>query len=387
MVQSWHTVKLLFYLRINSSIADSAGKRNTSLAFFTAHERNELKGTWGSRSTRLTRDSFLPFGSCRLCLLRARDPVSCPSHGHLFCRECAVSNLLAQNKELKRLKKEAEQRRLEDQEEKEGEDAKAHMRAVAEFEKVQAGLSVRSSGLGERIVDRKDGKVTIEQDVEGGNKGVKRKLEVDESELRDLANGAEGSGKSRKKGDISSTELPAFWVPGKTPASHKADVKPPKQHPTCPAAAADQPHDFTLKSLVTVRFAEDKPTRNSGSESVDTSAPSQTCPSCNKALSNATKAVLAKPCGHVVCKPCSEKFQRAPEKSAHEVHDETVRCYVCQEDVTPGRKTKKKKQADGAEKEKEGKMERGLVELSTEGTGFAGGGNNMVKSQGVAFQC
>jgi nitric oxide synthase-interacting protein len=369
--------------------ADITGKRNTSLAFFTAHERNELKSSWGSRSTRLTRDSFLPFGSCQLCLLPARDPVSCPSHGHLFCRECALSNLLAQNKELKRLKKEVEQRKQEDSEEKQIEDAEAQARAVEEFEKVQAGLSVRSSGG--RIVGRKDGKVTVEQDVEGGNKGVKRKLEIDEAELKDLAN-ANGSSKSRKKGDISSADLPAFWVPGKTPNAHKADVKPPKAHPTCPAAAADQPHEFTLKTLVGVHFTEDKQatTTTTSSESVaDSSLPTRTCPSCNKSLSNATKAVLAKPCGHVVCKPCSDKFQRAADKSAHEVHDETVRCYVCQEDVTPGRRSKKRKTVEGGGegKEKEAKVDRGLVELSSEGTGFAGGGKNMVKRHGVAFQC
>lgn len=391
--QPWPTVSPFPTPPYQSHPTHIAGKRNTSLAFFTAHERNELKSSWGSRSTRLTRDSFLPFGSCQLCLLPARDPVSCPSHGHLFCRECAVSNLLAQNKELKRLKKEAEQKRLEDSEEKEIEDAEAQVRAVEEFEKVQAGLSVRSSskaGLGERIIGRKDGKVTIEQDVEGGNKGVKRKLELDESELRDLANGsASSNSKSRKQGDISSTELPAFWVPGKTPTAHNAPIKPPKQHPTCPAAAADKPHDFTLKTLITVQFSEDE--KASSESAPNSSDPTRTCPSCNKSLSNATKAVLAKPCGHVVCKPCSDKFQRAAEKSAHdEVHDETVRCYVCQEDVTPGRKSRKKaKGGEGGEKEKEKerKVERGLVELSSEGTGFAGGGKNMVKAQGVAFQC
>jgi nitric oxide synthase-interacting protein len=304
-----------------------------------------------------------------------------------------LSNLLAQNKELKRLKKEAEQRKQEDSEEKQIEDAEAQARAVEEFEKVQAGLSVRSSGaggLGERIVGRKDGKVTIEQDVEGGNKGVKRKLEIDEAELRDLAN-VNSSSKSRKKGDISSADLPAFWVPGKTPNAHKAEVKPPKAHPTCPAAAADQPHEFTLKTLVGVHFTEDKQANTASSEGSDASLPTRTCPSCNKALSNATKAVLAKPCGHVLCKPCSDKFQRAADKSAHEQHDETVRCYVCQEDVTPGRRSKKRKTAEGGEgekaKEKEAKVGRGLVELSSDGTGFAGGGKNMVKRQGVAFQC
>ena len=299
------------------------------------------------------------------------------------------------------MKKEAEQRRLEDSEEKEIEDAEAQARAVEEFEKVQAGLSVRSSGGGGgggRIVGRKDGKVTVEQeDVEGGagNRGVKRKLEIDEAELKDLANSHDnGNSKSRKKGDISSTDLPAFWVPGKTPSAHKADAKPPKTHPTCPAAAADTPHDFTLKTLVNVHFTEDKQTNSSGGDAAaatDSSLPTRTCPSCNKSLSNATKAVLAKPCGHVVCKPCSDKFQRAAEKSAHDdVHDETVRCYVCQEDVTPGRRSRKRKNAvEGGEKEKEKevKVDRGLVELSSEGTGFAGGGKNMVKRQGVSFQC
>jgi nitric oxide synthase-interacting protein len=374
--QPWHTVNHPPPISSINHHTDPPGKRNTSLAFFTAHERNELKSSWGSRSTRLTRDSFLPFGSCQLCLLPSRDPVSCPSHGHLFCRECAISNLLAQSKELKRLKKEAEQRRLEDSEEKEIEDAEAQARAVEEFERVQAGLSVRSGG---KIVGRKDGKVTVEQD---GEKGVKRKLELDEAELKDLA---EGSSKSRKKGDISSQELPAFWVPGKIPAAQKAELKAPKLHPTCPAAAADKPHDISLKSLVNVRFTE-------GSEAKDTansdssSTPTRTCPSCNKTLSNATKAVLAKPCGHVLCKPCSDKFQRAAEKSAHDkVHDEAVRCYVCQEDVTPG--VAKKRDGEEKKKDKKDKVEKGLVELCSDGTGFASGGTNMVKRQGVAFQC
>lgn len=362
-------------------------ERNTSLAFFTAHERNELKGHWGSKSTRLTRDSFLPFGSCQLCLLPARDPVSCPSYGHLFCRECAVSNLLAQSKELKRLRKEAERRQLEDAEEKDLEAAEAQARAVEEFEKVQAGLNARSGGSGastrHTIVGRENGKVVVEQDVEGGTgKGTKRKFEVDEAELVRLAN--QDRDKARKlmqDEKDAKPHLPAFWVAGKTPDNKKSDLKPIKQHPTCPAAAADKPHDFTLKTLVTVQFTEEKE-----KSSTDSTAPSRTCPACNKALSNSTKAILAKPCGHVLCKPCSDKFQKSPEKSAHEhEHDATVRCYVCQEDVTPGRKTRRKKDSETGEKDS--KVERGLVELASDGTGFAGGGKSEVKKLGIAFQC
>lgn len=307
-----------------------------------------------------------------------------------------MSNLLAQNKELKRLKKEAERRKLEDAEEKEVEDAEAQARAVEEFEKVQAGLSARSgSGLGESIVGRSNGKVTVEQDVEGGNKGVKRKLELDEAELKDLA---QQNGGKRRVGDdtkdvkSNADSLPAFWVPGKIPDARKADLKVAKQHPTCPAAAADAPHDFTLKSLVTVHFHEDAAvkTASTGSATSASEAPTKACPSCNKALSNATKAVLAKPCGHVLCKPCSEQFQKPLEKSAHHKDGEdveTVRCYVCQEDVTPGRRKKKESKEGKDGKEGKDKIERGLVVLSTDGTGFAGGGNNVVKREGVVFQC
>lgn len=279
------------------------------------------------------------------------------------------------------MRKEAERRKLEDDEEREVEDAEEKARAVEEFERVQAGLSVRSGGgkAGERIVGRLNGKVTVEQDVEGGAKGVKRKFEVDEDELVRLAREHGNKVKRRTSGqDGGNDELPSFWVPSKTPDNKKADLKAVKQQPTCPAAELDKPHDFTLKTLITVHFNEDNPTNG-------TEATTRTCPSCNKALSNSTKAILAKPCGHVLCKPCSDKFQTPAENSARdEAHDETVRCYVCQEDVTPGRKVKRKKDDGG---EKEGKIERGLVELSTEGTGFAGRGKNMVKKHGLAFQC
>lgn len=357
-----------------SAVADVPGKRNTSLAFFTAHERNELKGIWGSRATRLTRESFLPFGSCQLCLLQARDPVSCPSQGHVFCRECAISNLLAQNKELKRLRKEAERRKVEDEEEEELAHAEGQAKALEEFERVQAGLSSN-----ERIVGRRNGKTLIEKDV--GTTGTKRKLELDQEELLGRAN---GKAVKRSASDKDATaELPSFWVPSQTPSNNKAEIKAIKHQPTCPATiAADKIHDFSLKSLVTIKF-------DGGKTSEDSEGTARTCPSCNKALSNTTKAVLAKPCGHVVCKPCSDKFQTPPEHSAHDTdYDDTVRCYVCQEDVTARRKLKKTAKSEiPGDKEKESKLERGLVELSSEGTGFAGGGTNMVKKEGVAFQC
>src|SRR5579862_2189082 len=110
----WPIVSLQFPAKGPFAVNKFTGKRNTSLAFFTSHERSLLKTTWGSQATRLTRDSFLPFSSCRLCLLPSRSPVACAANGHIFCRECAMNNLLAQRKEIKRLEKESEKQRVEE---------------------------------------------------------------------------------------------------------------------------------------------------------------------------------------------------------------------------------------------------------------------------------
>lgn len=68
-----------------------------------------------------------------------------------------------------------------------------------------------------------------------------------------------------------------------------------------------------------------------------------------------------------------------PSAAAHEA----VRCYVCDTALTPKKSSKKDKDKD---KEKE-KITSGMVEISSEGTGFAGGGKNLVEREGVAFQC
>lgn len=100
---------------------------------------------WGTSSARLSRESFLPFASCWLCLEPAIDPVAC-AHGDIFCRECALTNILAQKKEIKRAEKAREHEEREAQEEKARRDAEAQERAIREFELTQAGLSIKSGG-------------------------------------------------------------------------------------------------------------------------------------------------------------------------------------------------------------------------------------------------
>ncbi|EMD93058.1 hypothetical protein COCC4DRAFT_139442 [Bipolaris maydis ATCC 48331] len=350
---------------------------------FTSYERNSLKDRWGSQSTRLTRDSFLPFGSCQLCLLPSVDPVCC-SQGDLFCRECALTNLLAQKNEMKRLERLNEQQKLEEEENKLREEEEARLRAVEEFELVQQGLSFKA-GSSAKMVGREGGKIVVEEEQDlkaaGQGRGTKRKFEIDEEELKRIANEEQRKAKRNldEERKAAKGHLPSFWVPGETPDQHHKTAEQAKNTPICPSSSPDQPHNLSLKGLTSVHFNEEK--------STETGKPVRTCPSCQKALSNSTKAMLAIPCGHVLCKPCVDKFLTPEHRHHRDAHDDapapdTIHCYVCDADLSAGPDAKEGKK----KKKKEQAPKPGLVEIRSEGTGFASGGKAMVKREGVAFQ-
>ncbi|KAL1843700.1 hypothetical protein VTJ49DRAFT_400 [Mycothermus thermophilus] len=398
-------------------------KRNTSRPVFTSHERAVARAAWGSSSARLGRDSFLPFASCWLCLEPAVDPVAC-LHGDIFCRECALSNILAQKREIKRAEKAREHEEREAREEQARREAEAQERAIRDFELTQQGLSIQkgtaasrttTSATAEAVTVRgnggSNGAKTRDTAVSPGSPpnhnshgrssnpraGDKRKFSLDPDEVARIAEEERARARRALDDEKAATKpaLPSFWSPAATNNSNGQQhegKKRTKTQPVCPAAPEDKPHTYSLRTLVTIHFSEETPTTTGGAGSPEsasggntqTKPPQRICPACNKALTNSSRATLAKPCGHVLCKNCVDQFMR-PKKSA----EEPVRCYVCEADLTEetasptansesGNNSKKKEGHHNKHKDKSDKerIRPGLVELRREGTGFSAGGMN-----------
>jgi len=109
----------------------------------------------------------------------------------MFCRECALSNILAQKQEIKRLEKAKANQDREDQDQEARRDAEAKERAVREFELTQAGFDVKSTTTTAAAADSsgvpaRDLDAGVKEDV--AKTGAKRKFSLDEEELSRIAN-------------------------------------------------------------------------------------------------------------------------------------------------------------------------------------------------------
>ncbi|KAK5451803.1 hypothetical protein LTS15_008063 [Exophiala xenobiotica] len=458
----------------------SHSKRNTSLAFFTAHERSLLRSSWGTQSTRLSRDSFLPFGYCRLCLGLAVDPVTCPGeyesepgskiiptgsttgnvnvngngYGnikvHLFCRECALNDLMAQRQEIKRLEREAEVREKEkDDEEKRAEEA-ARRDEVERFERAEMmgyvnendSETMAPGGMGTK---RK-------RDVGVAAPAAAKEMHAHSTTTSTIAPDGNANANATKKAKKENNSETSFWIPGSQRSTEDAgkgkgsSSLAKKLHPLCPAASTpSNKHPYSLKGLVTVRFSttENENETGSGQHKNKTNTNNSTaaagagvnvpiCPSCKKMLTNTSRAMLgtAEGCGHVVCKGCADllygrndtknktktttttstqgQTQRNEKGQGIEKGEavgsdysplsetERMACYVCEANLSGNQNlldnekengTGSKSAKESRKKDKKQKKVGRLVEISCEGTGFAGGGTNMARREGVAFQC
>ncbi|KAG6042006.1 hypothetical protein E4U41_007102 [Claviceps citrina] len=371
----------------------SHSKRNTSRAVFTSHERALAKASWSSNSARLGRDSYLPFGSCSLCLEIARDPVACPL-GDVFCRECALANLLAQKKELKRAERARCLASREDARAKAVREGEEQRRAVRDFELTQAGLAasarVAASNAGAGAGTEEEAAPAPPAAPERSHSpslraGTKRKFILDQDELARIAKEdrarARTAIESEKAGKPS---LPSFWTPSLTPDVKDCNIRAPsvevKAMPICPSSSDDSPHALSMQRLVTIQFQE--------VEQKSSHTKTRSCPSCLKTLTNSSSPVMVQQCGHVMCLSCVKRLLIVPkpkEASASAPDPEPpMACYVCEAPIS-GKSDKSA--APQRQAATSASLPVGLVLLRSEGTGFSARGSNTVAKSGVGFQC
>lgn len=123
----------------------------------------------------------------------ARPPVvACATNGDLFCRECAINDLLAQRQDIKRVEREREEakKRIAEGEERGLEEAR--MREVREFELASMGMDRAGSGTSDRNHKKRKAEESEalakfkarEVEVDGKRKKV---FELDEKEMARVA--------------------------------------------------------------------------------------------------------------------------------------------------------------------------------------------------------
>ncbi|TBU47143.1 hypothetical protein BD309DRAFT_1057204 [Dichomitus squalens] len=338
-------------------------KNNTASSIFSYAEYKKLD--YGTKRQRLGNESMRRFDACALCLQRARDPVACQK-GHLFCKECTLTDLVTQISDIKRQKVRLEALKKEAEEERERAREAARERVLREFEKGQLGLAATS------IVSTSSSKAESSE-----ARGTKRKFDFDTSAVARLTREAEEAALrqiEREQAEALKSKLPDFWLPSLTPtytsSGPPTSLSDVKLQTTC--RGGNPAHPLARKHLIPVKWSFDRTSSGIPAKSVESTPATESgetpeptsktprederppiCPSCKKQLSNNTLMHLMKPCGHVTCKTCTDTLVM-PAKQ----------CIVC--DVKLG--------------------EKDIIELTREGTGYAAGGLAETSKRGVAFQ-
>ncbi|KAH8829142.1 hypothetical protein DL96DRAFT_1596826 [Flagelloscypha sp. PMI_526] len=316
-------------------------KNNTASSVFSYAEYKMAGEHYGTKRQRLGNESMRKFNACSLCLNTAREPVSC-ADGHIYCKECALTDILTQKKDIKKQKDRLEKLKQEAQDEKLRAQQAARERVLEDFEKGQLGLGNSKSSA-------------ISASENSGPRGTKRKFEFDATKVETLAREAEEAALrqiEREQADALKAKLPDFWLPSLTPTYTSSgppqSLKDIKVQTMC--SVGSPAHAISLKTLYPVKWT---PLKKAEPSSATTNEVEPICPACKKALSNNIKLYLARPCGHVVCKTCHDTLVK-PAK----------RCIEC----------------DTALPDKD------VIELNREGTGFASGGQAEAVKSGTAFQ-
>ncbi|KAJ7603144.1 hypothetical protein DFH06DRAFT_1022582 [Mycena polygramma] len=332
-------------------------KNNTASSIFSYAEYRKASAEYGQKKKRLGNESMRRFDACSLCLQTAREPVCCKD-GHLFCKECAVNDLLSQKKDLKRQKEKAEQIRKEIESEVERAKAAARERVLQDFERGQLGLASTSSSSSTAAAP------SSETSLAGTKRPFSTAFAFSPSHVSDLVAQAEDTAAraiAKEQAEAAKGVLPDFWLPSLTPTFGgvaardvlAAGGKSGELKIGAVCRGGGERHSFALKDLMPVKFTYHTTGKDGAGPKEGRDPGEAICPSCMKKLSNNVIMFLMKPCSHVVCRTCTETLD-----------EDTHACVVCD--------TRLKK--------------KDIIELKREGTGFASGGMAETSRSGISFQ-
>lgn len=209
-----------------STLTPVDAKNNTTQANLTHYERSLLRKE--SQARRVGGESFKPLDSCYLCLSKLNDPVSC-QQGHMYCRECVISNLITQKATIEAQKREMDQWEARESRERADAKQKARERVVRDFERGMglgssgtAGKTVMSDKVGEGAAKFKFDQSTVERVAQEAEDKAMRALEAEQLETR-------------------KAKLPAFWLPSLAPEGRLEPVKDIKLQTLCHVGVPPHP--------------------------------------------------------------------------------------------------------------------------------------------------
>lgn len=165
----------------------------------------------------------------------------------MYCRECALANLVSQKAGIEAQKREMARWEANEEVEKEQAKARARERAMADFEKGM-GLAVAQQGPGQN----KQGGVSasasapIPTDTRIGAIGSRIGIKMDDSALETAAKAAESKALAKieqEQAESRRTKLAAFWLPSLAPEARVGPVKDIKLQTLCHYGGL--PHPFS----------------------------------------------------------------------------------------------------------------------------------------------
>jgi nitric oxide synthase-interacting protein len=224
---------------------------------------------FGTVKERLGKETVKDFDACALGLTHAIDPLVTPE-GVLYDKEHIFSCLLHQKKDIARRTRAYEDQASRDEEKAAEEARKKRIEEVDRFERVNNGGVGKSSAP-----------VSLagaEADV-GDGTGVTGDEGIDEEERE-----------RRKK------ELPAYWLPSKTPTAEVRVGDKPDTETKCPTTMKR----LRLKDLLPVKWTR-VPT------GADVDGERYMCPVTRKTFTNTTKIVVLRPSGVAVSEDAYEQ--------------------------------------------------------------------------------